>query len=150
MNRTLVIGYGNTLRRDDAAGVYAAELIEKRYPGVECLTAPQLTPEMAVTLAHYRTVVFIDASTTANELRVTKLRPSAACPEYDSHKMTPQLLLDASNDLYGVVPRETIQIEIPARDFTVGELPSPAVREIVEHCVDEFPRLIYPASAGTV
>jgi hypothetical protein len=60
--------------------------------------------------------------------------------------MTPQMLLDASNDLYGVVPRDTIQIEIPATDFTVGELPSPNVRAIVERCVNEFPKIISPGS----
>jgi len=146
MNRTLVIGYGNTLRRDDAAGVYAAELIEQRYPGVECLTVQQLTPDMAITLAHYRTVVFIDASATAREMRVTKLRPGPAAVEYDSHSMTPQMLLDASNDLYGVVPRDTIQIEIPASDFTLGELPSQSVRAMVDHCVNEFPRIVFPGS----
>jgi hydrogenase maturation protease len=145
MNHTLVIGYGNTLRRDDAAGVYAAELIERRYPGVMCLTAPQLTPDMAVTLAHYRTVVFIDASITAKEMRVTKLKTKGSAVEYSSHSMTPQMLLDASNDLYGVVPRDTIQIEIPATDFTLGELPSPAVRAIVERCVSEFPKIISPS-----
>ncbi len=144
MKQTLVIGYGNTLRRDDAAGIYAAELIEQRYPGVMCLTAPQLTPDMAVTLAHYRTVVFIDASITAKELRVTKLKTKKSDVEYSSHSMTPQMLLDASNDLYGVVPRDTIQIEIPASDFTLGELPSPDVRAIVERCVNEFPRIIAP------
>ncbi|MGA3244086.1 MAG: hydrogenase maturation protease [Bacteroidota bacterium] len=146
MNQTLVIGYGNTLRRDDAAGVYAAELIERRYPGVMCLTAPQLTPDMAVTLAHYRTVVFIDASITAKELRVTKLKTKGLAVEYSSHSMTPQMLLDASHDLYGVVPRDTIQIEIPAADFTIGELPSQDVRAIVERCVNEFPQLIFPRS----
>ncbi len=142
MNRTLVIGYGNTLRRDDAAGVYAAEMIERRYPGVQCVTAPQLTPDMAVTLAHYRTVVFIDASVNAPELRVTRLKARAAAGEIDFHSVTPQMLLDASSDLYGVVPRETIQIEIPASDFTMGELPSPKVREIVEQCVEQFPTLL--------
>jgi len=146
MNKTLVIGYGNTLRRDDAAGVYAAELIEQRYPGVMCLTAQQLTPDMAVTLAHYRTVVFIDASNTAKELRVTKLRTKNLDVDYSSPAMTPQMLLDASHDLYGVVPRDTIQIEIPASDFTLGELPSPNVRAIVEKCVNEFPQLISPRS----
>ena len=146
MNRTLVIGYGNTLRRDDAAGVYAAELIEQRYPGVMCLTVQHLTPEMVVTLAHYRTVVFIDASITAKELRVTKLRTKGLTVDYSSQSMTPQMLLDASNDLYGVVPRDTIQIEIPATDFTTGELPSPGVRAIVEQCVNEFPQLISPLS----
>jgi len=146
MKRTLVIGYGDTLRRDDAAGVYAAELIEQRYPDVMCLTVPQLTPDMAVTLAHYRTVVFIDASTTAKELRVTKLRTKGVAVDYDTHAMTPQMLLDASNDLYGVVPRDTIQIEIPATDFTLGELPSQNVRAIVEHCVNEFPKIISPGT----
>lgn len=142
MNKTLVIGYGNTLRRDDAAGVYAAELIERRYPGVECVIAQQLTPEMAVSLAHYRTVVFIDASVSVSELRITRLKAKDGTDDFESHSMTPQMLLDASKQLYGLVPRATYQIEIPATDFTLGELPSPKVRAIVDQCVDQFPRLV--------
>lgn len=57
-----VVGYGNTLRGDDAAGVLAAEAIEALdLDGVEVLTCHQLTPEMAEKLATMQSVIFIDA-----------------------------------------------------------------------------------------
>ncbi len=59
----LVIGYGNTLRRDDGVGVRAAELMaaDPRFAGVEVLTAYQLTPELTLDIARASLVVFVDA-----------------------------------------------------------------------------------------
>ena len=59
----LVIGYGNTLRRDDGVGVRAAEMMaaDSRFAGVEVLMAYQLTPELSLDIATASLVVFIDA-----------------------------------------------------------------------------------------
>ncbi len=59
----LVIGYGNTLRRDDGVGVRAAELMaaDPRFAGVEVLTAYQLTPELSLDIATASLVIFVDA-----------------------------------------------------------------------------------------
>ena len=44
----LVIGYGNTLRRDDGVGPKVVEaLATENLPGVQPLVCPQLTPEIA-------------------------------------------------------------------------------------------------------
>jgi hydrogenase maturation protease len=61
--RGLVVGYGNTLRRDDGVGVRAAELMaeDPRFAGIEVLTAYQLTPELALDIAAASLVVFVDA-----------------------------------------------------------------------------------------
>jgi hydrogenase maturation protease len=48
MNQVLVLGYGNTLRRDDAVGPLAAEAVAGwGRPGVLALALPQLLPELA-------------------------------------------------------------------------------------------------------
>jgi len=59
----LVIGYGNTLRRDDGVGVRAAEMMaaDSRFADVEVLTAYQLTPELSLDIATASLVVFVDA-----------------------------------------------------------------------------------------
>ena len=61
MSKVLVIGYGNTLRGDDAAGVHAAGLIAKRHPEIICVCLHQLVPELAEQIAECDIVFFIDA-----------------------------------------------------------------------------------------
>ena len=59
--KTLLIGYGNTLREDDGFGPSVAALLE-RHPGFECLSAYQLTPELSEQIASYERVVFVDVN----------------------------------------------------------------------------------------
>lgn len=47
MNRPLVIGIGNVMRRDDPAGIVAVEEIARRHPHVVCLCVQVLRPELA-------------------------------------------------------------------------------------------------------
>ena len=61
MSKVLVIGYGNTLRGDDAAGVKAAELISRHHPEFEYIYLHQLVPELAEQIAERDFVFFIDA-----------------------------------------------------------------------------------------
>jgi Ni,Fe-hydrogenase maturation factor len=59
----LVIGYGNTLRRDDGVGVRAAELIaaDPRLAHARVLAVHQLTPELALDIGAVSLVIFVDA-----------------------------------------------------------------------------------------
>ena len=58
----LVIGYGNSLRRDDGVGPRVAEAIEElQLPGVRTLVCQLLTPEFADPIARARRVIFVDA-----------------------------------------------------------------------------------------
>jgi hydrogenase maturation protease len=141
MKGTLVIGFGNTLRCDDGAGVQAAELIAMHYPNVHCLTVHQLTMELAETLSQHSTVVFLDASVTVNKLTTTTLKTDSPPGEYGSHILTPQTLLEASYHLYGCCPERAVQVEIPASDFSFGETISPGIRAHVEQIVREFPQI---------
>jgi Ni,Fe-hydrogenase maturation factor len=65
----LVIGYGNDLRGDDAAGPRVAELIGAReLPGVRAIASRQLTPDLAEQLARADLAVFVDAYPAAEAL----------------------------------------------------------------------------------
>src|SRR5436305_5490516 len=63
----VVIGYGNTLRGDDAAGPRAARAVASwDLPGVIAKAVPQLTPELAELVAAAHLAVFVDARLAAD------------------------------------------------------------------------------------
>jgi hydrogenase maturation protease len=122
MSNVLVIGYGNPLRGDDAAGQVVARAVEQWHvPNVNVLVLHQLAPELAEDLARVTTVFFIDASSDVmlEYPRVTEiqLKPS---PISVSHFSSPQDLLELAKQLYGCIPR-AYQIEVPAKEFELNE-----------------------------
>jgi hydrogenase maturation protease len=76
--RPLVIGYGNTLRRDDGVGVRVAELlaVDPRMEGADILAVHQLTPELAIDVGEATLVVFVDADPSV-EPGAVEVRPLA-------------------------------------------------------------------------
>src|SRR5947208_15429626 len=76
----LVVGYGNELRGDDAAGPrIAREVAAWGLPQVRTLAAHQLTPELAAELAHADAAIFVDAYLTDAAAANVYLRPIASC-----------------------------------------------------------------------
>ena len=74
---TLVIGYGNDLRSDDAAGVRAASLLAEHHREHRTIVVQQLTPELAADIAMADCVVFLDAYPAEKDsasLRVERVR----------------------------------------------------------------------------
>jgi len=134
---TLIIGYGNTLRGDDAAGFAAAELLAERLadPGIEILARHQLTPELMEPIARAAHVIFIDASVAGRPGKYHRipLRPAPACSRF-SHVTTPESLLAGAQSLYGHTPEATLYT-IPGRSFETGEELTPAVRQAVDDLV---------------
>lgn len=130
-NHTLIIGWGNDLRGDDAAGREAARRIAgEDWPGVDVVELHQLTPECALRLADYGQVLFIDAQPAgvAPEVTVRAIAAPAALPARHSvHRVTPEYLLALAAGLYGAHPRAWL-VGIPAHDFDVGETLSAATR----------------------
>src|ERR1035441_10847597 len=62
----LVIGYGNTLRRDDGVGPRVADAVAAlALPGVHALACPLLTPELADPVSRARVAIFVDAAVDA-------------------------------------------------------------------------------------
>src|SRR5208282_3684027 len=90
----LVIGYGNTLRRDDGVGPKVAEAIaELALPGVRTLACPLLTPELAEPVSQAGVVVFVDAAVDApREVQRRPLAP-ADTSQVMAHAASPATLL---------------------------------------------------------
>lgn len=92
-HRAVVIGYGNTLRGDDAIGPYVAETVDAwNLPGVEAVSAHQLTPELADTLAAAGIAVFVDAAVDVKAVTVSPVQPGESGPAM-FHAQSPSALL---------------------------------------------------------
>jgi hydrogenase maturation protease len=104
----LIIGYGNSLRGDDAVGCLAAEELRQHYhdnPNVQVIASHQLTPEMAEDISRCDFVIFLDASSSAEPGKIWQapVLPKAE-PAGFTHQLTPASLLSAAEKLYGRVP----------------------------------------------
>jgi hydrogenase maturation protease len=124
MKRLLVIGYGNSLRRDDAAGRLVADTVASwGLPGVAARSTHQLVPELAEELSQTACVVFADATAEECEVQLRRLGPEAA-GRFLNHACDPRGLLSLTDELYGVRPSAWL-LTIPGHDFGFGERMSP-------------------------
>ncbi len=140
MTNTLIIGYGNTLRRDDGAGIAAAAAIARKFPEARVLTAHGLYPELAEDIARCDLAVFIDASVASSKVCVTQLTPSGGPGE--GHALTPAGLLALSSGAYGHVPEEALLVEIPAFECGFGETMSGGTLRMIDCCVQLVSELL--------
>jgi len=135
---TLVIGYGNDLRSDDAAGVRAAGLLAEHHPEQRTIVVRQLTPELAADIAMADRVVFLDAYPAEKDgasLRVERVREDGEAHESAlAHHCDPASLLRLSRYLFGTAPEAWV-VGIPAFSFDVGETTSPATSLWIDEAV---------------
>ncbi|GIV72224.1 hydrogenase maturation protease [Caldilinea sp.] len=121
----LVIGIGNTLRRDDGAGwLFAAALAERLQQAgatVHLLLQQQLTPELAIDAVEMAPdqIIFVDASLDVEETALTEVTPSIEAPVLD-HRLDAAALLTLMRRLYAVQARSWL-VQTPARDLGHGE-----------------------------
>src|SRR5512138_3332741 len=88
--RTLVLGYGNTLRGDDGVGWRVAEAFARIAPDVEVRAVHQLSPELAEVASHYDAAVFVDAAADGEPGAVRCFEVQQDAPESElTHRMTP-------------------------------------------------------------
>jgi hydrogenase maturation protease len=134
----LVVGYGNELRTDDAAGRWLAErLADLRLPGVEVRSVQQLTPELAADLAGRRRVIFVDAALGTSSVQI---RPLAAGPAGStvSHVFDPGVVLALGRELgHGSV--DAFVLTVPAAELGVGMGLSAVTRAAAD---EALPRLV--------
>lgn len=127
-----LIGFGNSLRRDDGAGPELAGRIAARFSGdaLRVLRCHQLTPELAETLSDpaISAVVFVDAAVGGSIAMHQIEEKSTGAPQ--GHHVDPAYLLHLARWLYGRAP-EAWMATVPGDDFGMGEGLSPACREAV-------------------
>jgi hydrogenase maturation protease len=117
----LVVGYGNTLRRDDGVGVKVAEAVDAlNLPGVSVLTRHQLVPELASDLSRARTVVFVDAAAAAESNLELRQVVAGNDGRILAHAADPRSLLALSRQIFGRCPSAWC-LAIPVQDFGFGE-----------------------------
>jgi hydrogenase maturation protease len=135
----LVIGIGNTLRRDDGAGWIFAEALaaELARAGVEVTLElhHQLTPEVALGAAELQAtdIVFVDASAAVASPVLTRLVEDAG-GSAASHHLSPATCLAILDRLYGV-KAEGWLVQTPAEDFGHGE----GLSAVAQRGVDDAP-----------
>ncbi|MBN1398310.1 MAG: hydrogenase maturation protease [Bacteroidetes bacterium] len=121
MSKVLVIGYGNTLRGDDAAGIRAAELVSKRFSEIECVLVHQLVPELAEQISECDIVFFIDADVDIIHPEIRLIEPGIEESQPRAHFISPKSLLQLSCKLYQRTPQKTYIVGIPASQFEFSE-----------------------------
>lgn len=144
MNLPLLIGYGNTLRSDDGAGVWIVEEFSRRYPGrAQCLVMQQLGPELAEPIARTSCVVFVDASVvvpTVSTFRIEHLKPASFA--HSTHFYNPQSLLYSCSQLYDYSPADAYVVHVPVRSLEVGDTLTQEVRSQSEDAVEAIATLL--------
>jgi hydrogenase maturation protease len=117
----LVIGYGNTLRRDDGVGPKVAEAVAAlNLPGVTALSCALLAPELADPIAQAERVVFVDAAVDApREVRLRAVTP-AESSQILAHAAEPRTMLALARDVFGRAPEGWL-LTIPVEHMGIGE-----------------------------
>jgi len=134
---TLVIGYGSTLRGDDAVGPEVADRVGARQlDGVQVVTCHQLTPELSDPISRVQRVIFIDASLDLPDgtVRVSRVFPEAS-HQVMVHTASPAGLLHLARSVFAACPTAWI-VEVPVAEMGIGEQLSPVARRGVEEAVD--------------
>jgi hydrogenase maturation protease len=119
---TLVVGYGNELRRDDGAGcLVVRELAALALPGVRTRVVQQLVPELAAEMAEASRVFFVDALAAGarDEVTLDRLEPLPFAAGL-GHVSDPGGLLSLTGAVYGRAP-EAWLVAVAGEDFAPGE-----------------------------
>ena len=128
----LIIGFGNSLRRDDGAGPALANMVlaHESFEDIRIVEAHQLTPELAEEIAapDVSAVIFMDscvvqhtigASCMAADVKLRRIDSRAASPSF-SHQCDPSSVMAYAELLCGRKSPAWI-VSIPGVDFTHGE-----------------------------
>jgi hydrogenase maturation protease len=134
----VVVGYGNTLRGDDAVGPRVAEMLTAGdlLPGARIIARHQLTPELAADIIAARLVVLVDARAnggTPCEVHVERV--VGGSHPGGSHAFDPSSLVDLVAHLYGRSP-PVILVSVSAGQYELGADLSPAVAAKLPHVLD--------------
>lgn len=161
--RVLILGFGNTLRRDDGAGAVAARLLatDPRLVGgdVEVREAYQLLPEMALDIGGVSLVIFVDADARGlpGSIEIHEIDPATAArtdadargePGASSHHVGGGELVALAAQLTGHAPR-AVAIGIGVADIELGEGLSPAVESALPRVAEIVADLVASHRTGS-
>jgi hydrogenase maturation protease len=138
--RALIIGYGNSVRGDDAFGWHAAEhlasLVEFRAnPGVRILTVHQLMPELAEEISGAELIIFFDSKAPSAEdspgmVHCEEIHAEPTPPQHRGHRLTPANALAYARAFYDANPRAFV-LSVTAATFAYGAPLTPEVEATI-------------------
>lgn len=137
----LVLGYGNLLCGDDAAGWRVVEALERWLPDGAAVAFHQLTPEWAEPISAAGHVIFVDAAVGDVPGEVRCFPISAAPGRPGSHETTPDGILAMAADLFGRCPPAHM-VTITGGSFEISESLTPAVASAVPVAAARIRRLL--------
>ena len=115
--KTLVIGYGNSVRGDDGAGVHIAREIDNaKLPGVSVRIVHQLQVELVEEFSGFGRVIFVDARQDGPDVLLEKVHLPKTSIITSSHHVGPELLGNLAKKIYGLEP-ELFLCSIRGEDF---------------------------------
>lgn len=123
----LIIGYGNELRGDDAAGSTVADAVANwKLSSVKTVVAHQPTPELVNHIVAADYVIFVDACSDESCARTVQIDPiviGASAPRTlptDTHHYNPLSLLNLTQQMYNRAP-QAWRLRVPSESFEFGE-----------------------------
>lgn len=141
---TLVFGYGNPSRGDDALGPEFVRRLEARCADaiargeLEVLTDYQLQIEHALDLRGRRAVYFVDASAKGEPVEVTPVTPSRDAT-FTTHLLSPAALLHTWQTLEPTTPPPpTWTVAIRGTQFELGEAMSTEAERNLQAALDQL------------
>lgn len=121
IQKIVVVGVGNTIRRDDGIGAYICSCIDDlKLPGVQTIVTQQLHTEMLGDLMSFDFIVLADAATTGEEVEFFRLKGNDTQPVSTSHHISAGMLALLAQRLY----KRELSIMICAvrgEDFDIGD-----------------------------
>lgn len=124
---TLIFGWGNPSRGDDALGPLFVEHItaltahHPEWGEIECLTDFQLQVEHALDLERRRRILFVDASLDAPAPFAVKLLEAARDASFTTHAMTAEAVMQVYVELHDEPPPPCTLLAIRGERFELGE-----------------------------
>ncbi len=139
----LIVGYGNDLRGDDAAGLLVTdEIATWNLQNVRLLSIHQLTPELAEILANVDVAIFVDAYPANKEQDVQVCPIELAHTNVTmGHSSNPSYLLTLTQAVYGCSPQAWWVI-VPGVNFELGDRLSPIAKRGIETALQKIDHLI--------
>ena len=146
----LIVAYGNPLRSDDGVAWRAADTLEGKFPehNIEILRLHQLGPELAESITHFDSVIFLDAafpteSTKPGEILIQPILPDANAADASrfSHVVTPQTVVTLASALYRANVNAQL-VTITGENFDHGEALSKSVTAAFPSLISKIEQLV--------
>lgn len=141
--RAVVLGIGNTILSDEAAGVRAVELLEQHYhlpANVQVIDGGTSGMEMIEDLSNLDFLIVIDVVKTGAAPGTVVKIAGAEIPVFFRHKLSPHQIglpdVLASLELLDCLPKEMVVLGVEPVSLELGMEMTPTVAEKVPALVD--------------